>query len=85
MIWCAVDDDALMAEAHRLAARLAVMPTQALVLTRQAMRAGASNSFDAQLDLERDYQRIAGHTPDYAEGVRAFLEKRPAVFTGRRS
>ena len=82
MIWQAIDDAALMPEAEKLAAHLATQPTQALVLTRQAMR--ASSDFDAQLDLERDLQREAGRTPDFAEGVKAFLEKRPAVFTGRR-
>jgi 2-(1,2-epoxy-1,2-dihydrophenyl)acetyl-CoA isomerase len=83
MIWRAVDDDALAAEAAALAARLATQPTHALVLTRKAMRASAANSFDTQLDLERDAQREAASTPDFAEGVRAFLEKRPPVFTGR--
>ena len=38
---------------------------------------------DAQLDLERDLQREAGRTPDYGEGVSAFLEKRKPAFTGR--
>ncbi len=84
MIWQAVDDAALMAEAEKLAAHLASQPTQALVLTRRAMRASAGNSLDAQLDLERDLQREAGNTADFREGVQAFLQKRPPVFTGRR-
>ncbi|MBV8244090.1 MAG: 2-(1,2-epoxy-1,2-dihydrophenyl)acetyl-CoA isomerase, partial [Hyphomicrobiales bacterium] len=38
-----------------------------------------------QLDLERESQREASLSPDYAEGMRAFMQKRPAAFTGRRA
>jgi 2-(1,2-epoxy-1,2-dihydrophenyl)acetyl-CoA isomerase len=83
MIWRAVDDTTLMAEAETLTTRLAAGPTQAYVLTRRAFAAAAANTLDRQLDVERDLQREAGRTADFAEGVRAFLEKRPAVFIGR--
>ncbi|MBV9538552.1 MAG: 2-(1,2-epoxy-1,2-dihydrophenyl)acetyl-CoA isomerase [Acidisphaera sp.] len=82
MVWRVVDDDALLAEAETLAAQLATLPTHALILTRRALAASASHSFDAQLDVERDLQREAGRTSDFVEGVRAFLEKRAPVFTG---
>jgi len=85
MIWQAVEDDRLMAEAHAIAARLASGPTVALALTKRALDAAEANDFDHQLDLERDLQEEAGISPDHGEGVRAFLDKRAAVFTGRRS
>jgi 2-(1,2-epoxy-1,2-dihydrophenyl)acetyl-CoA isomerase len=83
MIWKVVDDAQLMAEATKLAAHLATQPTVGLTLIRRALDASSTNTLDEQLDLERDLQREAGRTPDYAEGVRAFMEKRPPRFTGR--
>lgn len=82
MIWRVVDDDALLPAAEALTARLATQPTQGFALTKLALLASAANGLDAQLDLERDLQRQAGRTPDYAEGVQAFLDKRPPQFTG---
>jgi len=84
MIWRVVDDDRLMQEAQALTARLASGPTVALGLIKQALDESADNDLAGQLDLERDLQIEAAETPDHAEGVRAFLEKRAPVFTGRR-
>jgi 2-(1,2-epoxy-1,2-dihydrophenyl)acetyl-CoA isomerase len=84
LIWRALDDAALMDEARRLTAHLATQPTVGLALMKKALDAAETNTLDAQLDLERDLQAEAGRTPDYAEGVQAFLAKRPASFTGRR-
>jgi 2-(1,2-epoxy-1,2-dihydrophenyl)acetyl-CoA isomerase len=84
LIWRVVDDDQLMAEAHSLAGRLARQATIGIALAKRALDAAETNDLDTQLDLERDLQDEAGHTPDYAEGVRAFLEKRAPNFTGRR-
>jgi 2-(1,2-epoxy-1,2-dihydrophenyl)acetyl-CoA isomerase len=80
MIYRAVDDQELMGEAHTLAERLAAGPTHALGLMKRALAASPGSSLDAQLDLERDLQREAGARDEYVEGVRAFLEKRPADF-----
>ncbi|MEH6774375.1 MAG: enoyl-CoA hydratase-related protein, partial [Cereibacter changlensis] len=45
--------------------------------------ASQSNDLDAQLALEARLQGQCGATDDFREGVAAFLEKRPATFTGR--
>jgi 2-(1,2-epoxy-1,2-dihydrophenyl)acetyl-CoA isomerase len=84
LIWRAVDDADLMTEAEALCAHFAAAPTYGLSLIKRALEAAATNTLDRQLDLERDLQREAGSTADYAEGVRAFMEKRPPVFTGRK-
>ncbi len=83
LVWRALPDDAVVAEAERIAVHLATQPTQALALMKRAFAASGANTLDQQLDLERDLQRMAGRTPDYREGVAAFLAKRPAVFTGQ--
>lgn len=83
MIWKAVEDQQLMDEARALCAGFAAAPTIGLGLSKQALQAAWGNGLDAQLDLERDSQRKAGRTPDYAEGTRAFMEKRKPAFTGR--
>jgi 2-(1,2-epoxy-1,2-dihydrophenyl)acetyl-CoA isomerase len=84
LIWRAVPDDSLMAEAQALAARLAEGPTVGLGLTKRAIHAAPGQPLDAHLDLERDLQREAGRTPDYAEGVAAFLARRAPAFRGAR-
>lgn len=83
MIWQCVDDEQLMDEALKLARHLASQPTAGLALIKRALNASMNNSFDEQLDLERDLQRLAGRTEDYREGVAAFIEKRKPEFKGR--
>ncbi|MGD9618257.1 MAG: enoyl-CoA hydratase-related protein [Alphaproteobacteria bacterium] len=84
MIWRTVEDDRLMDEAHALTTRLAEGPTAALGLIKQALDESGDNDLAGQLDLEHDLQVEAAETPDHAEGLRAFLDKRAPVFTGRR-
>ena len=84
MIWRCVDDDQLMPEATALCAQFATAPTQGLALIKRALDASATNPLDTQLGVERDLQRDAVLSPDYAEGVRAFMEKRKPNFGGRK-
>ena len=83
LVWKTVDDDALAAEGNAVLQKLAQGPTRGLGLIRNAVQNAFTHSLDTQLDWEREYQRDAGSTHDFAEGVSAFLEKRPAKFKGR--
>jgi 2-(1,2-epoxy-1,2-dihydrophenyl)acetyl-CoA isomerase len=84
LIWKAVDDGVLLEEAHRLCRHFASAPAVALALTKRALDESWSNDLDTQLDLERESQREAGLSPDFAEGAQAFLQKRPPVFMSRK-
>ncbi|MCI1033996.1 2-(1,2-epoxy-1,2-dihydrophenyl)acetyl-CoA isomerase [Raoultella terrigena] len=83
MIWQLVEDAELADASLQLARHLAAQPTFGLGLIKQALLAAETNGLDAQLDLERDYQRMAGRSADYREGVSAFLAKRPPQFSGK--
>ena len=74
LIWQCVDDDDFAATIDDLAARIAKMPTKALVRTRHTL--------EQQLSFEGGFMRELGWSPDYAEGVKAFTEKRAPNFTG---
>ncbi len=77
------DDAALWDETMKLAHDLANGPTIALALIRKLYWDSSENSYEEQLNLEFESQRIAGSAEDFKEGVGAFLEKRPAKFKGR--
>jgi len=82
LIWQCVDDDDFAATIAGLAAKLAKMPTRALVRTRQAMHAAQNHTLEQQLSFEGGFMRELGWSSDYAEGVSAFTEKREPGFTG---
>jgi 2-(1,2-epoxy-1,2-dihydrophenyl)acetyl-CoA isomerase len=83
MIYKVFDDATFMDDVQQLAAKVAQMPTRALLLTRELLKQSALQSLDEQLDAEGKYQAEAAATDDYKEGVNAFLEKRLPVFTGK--
>lgn len=82
LIWRAIDAGQFDAEVAALTEKLAGAPPLALAAMKQAVRGAWTRDLDAQLDVERDLQRKLGFSADYAEGVAAFGEKRPAVFRG---
>jgi 2-(1,2-epoxy-1,2-dihydrophenyl)acetyl-CoA isomerase len=82
LIWQCVDDDKFAPSVETLVQHLAASATRGLAETKRAIYAGA-DTLEAQLDLERDIQRVLGRSDDYREGVSAFGAKRPPRFTGR--
>jgi 2-(1,2-epoxy-1,2-dihydrophenyl)acetyl-CoA isomerase len=82
LIFRAVPEAALMAEAEAICAKLARLPAKALAATKRVLDAAEGNTFDAQLDLEAQVQRDLGRSHDHAEGVAAFAQKRAPRFEG---
>ena len=65
---------------QEIAAKLARGPAVAQSLIKRALSQGHELPLERVLDLEATYQTIAARQPDFAEGVAAFNEKRPARF-----
>ncbi|MGF1456715.1 MAG: enoyl-CoA hydratase-related protein [Alphaproteobacteria bacterium] len=82
LIWKCVDDEALMDEAHAIAARLSAAGPLAIAQTKRALDQSWHNTLADQLDLEKQIQGGLGDSKDFLEGVSAFLQKRRPTFTG---
>lgn len=77
------DDATFAADLKAFAEKLAAGPTVTYRLIKEAARKSLDNDLKAQLDVERDTQRVAALTRDSIEAVTAFKEKRPPRFEGR--
>jgi 2-(1,2-epoxy-1,2-dihydrophenyl)acetyl-CoA isomerase len=77
-----VAGDALAAESLAIATRLAALAPQAIAQTKRALGRSWSVDLETALEDEAYRQGIVGGTADHAEGLAAFLEKRPPRFTG---
>jgi 2-(1,2-epoxy-1,2-dihydrophenyl)acetyl-CoA isomerase len=77
-----VPADELMTETRALASRLAQAAPLALGLAKRALNRAMESGLEEQLEFEAQLQSVAGRSKDHQEGVAAFVEKRPARFTG---
>jgi enoyl-CoA hydratase/carnithine racemase len=77
-----VPHEQLMESAHALANRIAANPSHSLRLTKRLMREALHSRLDTVLELSAVFQAVSHKTDDHREAVDAFLEKRPARFTG---
>jgi 2-(1,2-epoxy-1,2-dihydrophenyl)acetyl-CoA isomerase len=78
-----VPSEGLSAATSEIAGELLRASPLSLGLTKRAMNRSLDNNFEGQLEYEAQLQEILGKTNDHAEGVAAFLEKRPPKFEGR--
>jgi 2-(1,2-epoxy-1,2-dihydrophenyl)acetyl-CoA isomerase len=82
MIYKVLADENFMNDSIKLAMMLARMPTKGLALTKKALQRSVNNNLEQQLQSEDELQAIAGSTYDFAEGVKAFMQKRQPEFKG---
>lgn len=82
MIYKVMADENFAKNSGELAVTLSKLPTKALALTKHALNYSGVNTLEEQLLLEDELQQKAAQTKDYAEGVKAFLDKRTPVFKG---
>ena len=77
-----VEADALAARAAELASTYSELPTRGIGMTKRLFDHADTARLEEQLEMESQLQAAAAQSDDFREGVNAFLEKRPAKFTG---
>ncbi len=78
-----VSADNLLKTARDLAAKIAAGPPIAMELTKEAVYWGLESDIKRSIDFENYTHGVTLKTEDHQEGVKSFLEKRPAKFKGR--
>ncbi|MDT0507201.1 enoyl-CoA hydratase-related protein [Novosphingobium sp. MMS21-SN21R] len=73
----------LLAEALKSAEAIAAMPPMAAMVNKEMVNAAFETTLDQGLLFERRAFQILTATQDKAEGMKAFIEKRPGVWTGK--
>lgn len=73
----------LLPRTLEFAAQLAQAPTRSIGLTKRAFNRSLTADLETALEYEAYLQEVAGRTVDHLEGVKAFVEKRPAKFIGK--
>jgi len=83
MIYKFFPDETFYENAMNIAKFLSQMPTKGLAYTKRVLNSSMTASLEEQLKQEDIFQMKAAQTEDYKEGVKAFIEKRNANFTGK--
>ncbi len=83
MIYAVYKDTEFESKSLELVKFISEMPTKGLGYTKKLLNHSLNNSLEEQLDLEAEIQALSAKSEDHKEGILAFLEKRPTVFTGK--